>query len=317
MVGHFKTDTDLVFDDIIYKEAHPNGLQQQHFLHSTIATSQAVSSLQKKDKLPNENRLYTSPFRSDLGQGQLYRSTNNKYKRYSHEVEYPEFLHLLDQWQREELNALKSKEKKLAYYKASQEITKYDQSKYKYIKQPIPLESIPKVPYFTYKSTREKPRNETASKLIAKQNNPWATPENKEKIIIYKGKLYSRPVFDNVRYDQLSHDQYVSNQRKNCNAKKQQIEKDYNAKIGVIESKIAKTNDSIKEMKSKHHSLEQFHENNLTKQYFDNIALYNKIKTDRLSHISKLKKAISEAQMKDVNDKESFESEIVEEIKYI
>lgn len=317
MMGHFRTETDQVFDDIIYKEAHPDVPQQQHFLHSTTATSQAVSSLKKKDKFPNENRLYTSPFRSTLAQGKLEWSANNKHKRYSHAVEYPEFLNALDQWQSEELNELKLKENKLAYYKASQDITKYDKSKYKYIKQPIPLESIPKVPYFTYESTKEKPRNDKASKSIAKQNNPWATPENKEKIIIYKGKLYSKPVFDNVRYDQSSHDRYISNQKRNCNDKKQQIEKEYSTKIGAIDNKIAKTNDSIKEIKSKHNKLEQFYENNLTKQYFDNIALYNKIKTDRLNHISKLKKAISETQMKNTDDRDSFESEIVEEIKYI
>lgn len=320
MLEYFKTETDQVFDDIIYSETHPNVPQQQYFLHSTTATTQPVSSLKKKDKAPNGNRLYTSPFRSDLTPDELEWSEEIKYQKYSHTIEYPEYLNILDQLQTQELNELRLKERQLAYYKASQEITKYDKSKYKYIKQPLPLDTIPKVPYFTYKSTKRRPESIVASKFIAKQNNPWATPENKEKIIIYKGKFYSKPIFDNVQYDQLIHDRFIRNEKKNYQDRKSQLEKKYNAKIMILDDKISKSDETMKEMKLKHNNFQQFYENNLTKQYFVNVASFNNRKTEKLNHISKLKKFISDTpvdKVVDGNDGESFEYETVEEIKYV
>lgn len=344
MLEHFSTETDQVFDQLIYNEQHPNVPQGQYFLHSTTARTQPRSTLVKKDEAQNNDRIFTSPFRSTLTPDQLDWSQEIKYQKYSHLIEYPEFLTQLETIQNEELNELRAKEGKLAYYKASQNIIKYDKDKYKYIETPIDLNTVPRVPYFTYKTLKSKKQLNKNTLNVSRQmamrqgDNPWATPKNKEDIIIYKGKFYSKPNFDNIQLQQLSHDRFIANQWKNCKDRKEQLQKEYNTKFKDIDTQINQNKTKMTEMEQDWQKVNEYYDNNLTKQYLEDVETFNKAKTNKLNSISKLKKIISESESSNdqgrdrhpdhhdttttttttgPNEQESFEYETTEEIKYI
>ena len=312
MLKHLKTtETDLIFDQIIYNETYPEVPIKNYFLYST------VPPCPKNDR--RTNKSYISPFRSRLTREQIEWLEDLKYERYSHQIQYPEFLNMLDDLQLKELNSIKLKEKKLEYYKKSQEITKFDEANYKYINKPIQLNSVPRVPASTYQ------RKKTGRPLPS-VDNPWATPENKESIIIYNGKFYSKPIFDNLQFEKLKNKEYIDKQWKLCqDTKKLQIQQEYEPKVNELDRSIELANQKLISLNERISKIDKYYENDLTKKKFISVASYNKMKNDKLNHLSALKKVTSEppfVQQVYRNDQDpgrvdSFEYETVEEIKYI
>lgn len=310
MLKHFKTtETDQVFDQIIYKEKYPNVPIKNFFLYSTLPESNLY-----KDR--SNKQTYISPFRSKLTQEQIEWLQNLKNKRYSHQIKYPQYLNYLDTLQLNELNDIKLKEKKLEYYKKSQNVVKFEETTYKHIDNSIPLKKVPKVPSFTYQTGNN----------LSNSENPWATPENKESIIIYNGKFYSKPLFDNIQLQKLENKQYIDKQWKLCqDAKKSQISEKYEPKFSDLDKSIDSANQKLELLTEEIRKLDEYYENNLTQKKFISIASYNKEKNNKLNYLSKLRKVISEPPFVQQTydngpareDIDSFEYETVEEIKYI
>lgn len=315
MLKHSKTtETDQIFDQIIYNETYPTVPIKNYFLYSTVPYSDL-----KNDRRTNTN--YISPFRSHLTQDQIEWLQDLKYERHSHKIHYPEYLNVLDDLQLKELNDIKLKEKKLEYYKKSQEVTKFDEPNYKYNNKPIHLNSVPKVPTFTYQK-----KQTTPSSAFPSLDNPWATPENKESIIIYNNKFYSKPIFDNIQLEKLKNKQYIDNQWKLCqNTKNNQLQQEYEPKFNELDKSIDLVNQKLISLKEKIDRLDKYYENDLTKKIFINVASYNKKKNNKLSHLFTLRRVLSQppfVQQIYQNDHnpdyaDSFEYETSEEIKYV